>query len=94
MYVRDDVPSFELDTLPSRRPQRDVQGGPLFRGIDPLALKHGIDPLGEAGFSRQLEEVIESLVIGQTWPPDVARVSGQPRTNPADAACATFDSGF
>ena len=47
---------------PARRAQGHVQDGALLRDIDFLAAKHGVDPLPQAGFFRQLKQELEGLV--------------------------------
>ena len=50
------------DRCPSRRAQRHVQDRSVFRDVDLLASKHGVDPRSQAAFLRQLEEQLEGFV--------------------------------
>ena len=54
-------PSTTMDA-PSRGAQGHVQDGPVFRDVDLLAPKHGVDPRSQAGFFRQLPEQRQGFV--------------------------------
>ena len=45
-----------------RRAQGHVQHGAVFRDVDFVAPEHGVDPLPQAGFLRQLEEQLQGFV--------------------------------
>src|SRR6185436_15858250 len=45
----------------ARRAQGYMEHGPVFGAVDLLALKHGVDPLPQAGFIRELQEQIYRL---------------------------------
>ena len=57
-----DVLAIDEDGWPSRRAQRHVQDGAVFRDVDLLAAEHGVDPAAQAGFLRQLQKELERFV--------------------------------
>ena len=54
-------PSTTIDVA-SRRAQRHVQDGPVFRDVDLLAPEHGVDARPQAGLLGQLQQQLERLV--------------------------------
>ena len=62
MNLRHDILAIHDDGSSFRRAKRDVQGGPIFGGVDLLAPEHGVDPRAQAGLLRQIEKQLERFV--------------------------------
>ena len=62
MDLRHDVFAIHDDGLPFGGAQGHVQDGPLFRDVDFVPAKHGIDAGPQAGFLRQLQQELERLI--------------------------------
>ena len=58
----DDVLAIDHDFLAARRAQGGVQDGAVFRDVDLVAAKHGIDPLAQTALSGQADEQFECLL--------------------------------
>ena len=62
MNLRDHVFAVDDDGGPLGGAQRHVQNRPVFRDIDLLAVEHGIDPISQTAFFRQLKEQFEGFI--------------------------------
>src|ERR1700736_3041712 len=62
MHLRDDVLTIDNNRGPLRCPERYVQDSTIFRDIDLLASKHGVDSLPETALFSQLEQEFERFV--------------------------------
>ena len=61
VHVRNDVAPIHRNGRPARRPQRRMEHGPVFGAVDLLALEHGVNPLPQAGFVRELQQELHRL---------------------------------
>jgi hypothetical protein len=50
------VLAVELERLRPRGPQGDMEHGPVFRGVDPRAGEHQVDPLAKPAGSGELRQ--------------------------------------
>ena len=61
MNLGHNVLAVDLDGRSSGSTEGDVQHRPVFRDVDLVASKHGVDPLSQAGFLRQLNEELRAF---------------------------------
>ena len=62
VHVGHDVVAVDVDALALRRPQRDVEHGPVLGDVDVLAAEHGVDAVAQAAVLGQRDEEPQRLV--------------------------------
>ena len=62
MNLRHDILAIHEDGSSFWRAKRDMQGGPVFGGVDLLAPEHGVDARAQAGRFRQIEKQLERVI--------------------------------
>ncbi len=60
--IRHDVSSHPQEWLLTRRAQRHMQDGTIFRDVDLFARKHRVDPVAQSGFLCEFQQQLDRLI--------------------------------